>query len=127
MKTEFKEYKLLHNFMHPNEPLKGWISEDNFTNHYLDDWNVIMSVVERCKEIGYSDTDFGDDVYQKWEELFGDDLTGAFLGNHISEVYAACVDFIDWHNDYEPETPSRDDVYEDYSEVHGSTSKNRRS
>lgn len=55
-------------------------------------------------------------------------------GEHLLAEYDGYTDWVkisesDYNGivNHEPETPSRDDNYEDYNEVHGSTSKNRRS
>ena len=61
-------------------------------------WNHLMSVVDRCTQIGFRDTESNDDkLYVKWDNLFCEDI-GQFVGNHIDEVYKAVVQFIKYYN-----------------------------
>lgn len=48
-KKDFKEYKLIHKFMHPDEPLKEWFDDNNYTNIYREDWNALHDVLAQCK------------------------------------------------------------------------------
>lgn len=86
-------YYIISNFKHSDFPY------DPYDWEFHNNWNWLMDVVAKCTEIGYSgNIDFEDKVYIKWEELFGNNLSGAFLGNHIDEVYLAVVEFIKWYN-----------------------------
>lgn len=110
MKTEFQEYKLLHNFMHPNEPLKGWITEDNFTNHYLDDWDNLTSIIEKICYIGNRvSLDWNNGVclscrIECYDEMLDDDEILHTIerddSTMMESVYNACIQFIEWYNNY---------------------------
>lgn len=104
MKKEFLEYQLMHNFMFPEEPLKGWILETNFSNHYNKDWNPLMEVVIKINTI--DDYRFTVNIQsmdvQIQDHLEGGNVIGFFSGEStdklINSVYTACVQFIKWYN-----------------------------
>jgi len=47
---EFEKYKVLFKFMYPSEELKSWINKDNFINNLYEDWDSIMSVVQKIEQ-----------------------------------------------------------------------------
>lgn len=69
---------------------------------YDSSWDWIMPVVDKCTQIGYRDQEFQSETYHEWEGLFADN-TAMFVGNHIEEVYAACIEFIEFYNSIKPE------------------------
>lgn len=87
--TEFEEYQLVHKFIHPDEPLKKWISADNFTNHYKDDWNETMNLVNRI--LNYT-AESENDVNGDYSHFYDCVITS--LTENIEDVYRACVNFL---------------------------------
>jgi len=49
-KQLFEEYKLVHDFLYPNEPLKAWINENTYTNYFIDSWDPLMELVEKIED-----------------------------------------------------------------------------
>lgn len=77
---EFEEYKSIHNFMYPEEPLKGWVTKDNYFNYYIDDYENLMEVVEKIESID-SPTTGGYRYNVVIEQCFVE-----IIENHTSEV-----------------------------------------
>ena len=102
LNTGFKEYQLVHNYMNPGEPLKDWITSDNFKNMYLEDWNELMSVVDKIEHIQL-ETDncfnvtLGGGLHCVIQDAYGEvvEIT-ASKPTKIQTMYAAVVDFIIW-------------------------------
>jgi hypothetical protein len=86
-KTEFKEWESIYNFMHPEEPLKKWINENNFINQYKDSWDWLMPVVEKCFEYGELDNHFREQIIASFSGIID-----------IVDTYKAVVEFIKWYN-----------------------------
>lgn len=48
--TRFEEYKMIHEFMYPNELLKGWINDENYSNNYKYDFQALMEIIKKIIE-----------------------------------------------------------------------------
>lgn len=46
----FNCYQLLHKFTF-GDSLKHWVNEDNFTDHFYDDWNILMMTVDKIESL----------------------------------------------------------------------------
>jgi hypothetical protein len=98
-KQLFKEYADIHNFMYP-QPLKKWIDETNFINHYSDDWDWLMPVVEQIENLGYefiiaeSRCKINHNTDHSIEEVVSIDI----IGSKIEATYNAVVEFINQNN-----------------------------
>jgi len=42
---DFENYKLANWYIY-GEPLKSWVTKENYHNVYLEDWNCLMDLVE---------------------------------------------------------------------------------
>lgn len=47
IETDFNNWKTIHNFINPDEPIKSWVNETNFTNHYRESWDELMPVIKK--------------------------------------------------------------------------------
>ena len=99
--SDFEEYEMIHEFMHPDESLKKWITAENYHNLYTTSWDWIMPVVEKI-ESGFENG-------QTFEVRLNIDntkiLDSEFLeivnvdGNfRLNNTYKATVEFIKWYN-----------------------------
>lgn len=85
---DFERYKLVHKFVHPEETLKAWITEENFQNTYRCDWNALMDVVTAVKEgEGELNPEGSRMLGEVYEFLTDVDIEG---------TYQACARFIEW-------------------------------
>ena len=101
----FQEYQLIHNFMHPAEPLKGWINEETFTSHYVDDWNLLMPVVEKIEGIDTEEGYLDIRIEIGRTKLLNDHFSEVFMedrGSCFENTYKVVIDFINWRNDDAP-------------------------
>lgn len=109
-REEFEDYQVVHNFMHPDEPLKGWINEKNYSNQYTDSWDALMELVEKVESLSYvRGRHFYLNVEQSHVEIkvdrmpnvsfagtpFGKWGTGGGFGKKIP-TYKSCVQFVRW-------------------------------
>jgi hypothetical protein len=99
MKTlteQFEDYKAILFFMNPDENLKGWTNEANFINHYTDQWNDLMEIVDKIESLGYWLNRINGDVW------IVDNEDNIVVNNPMHEdsnaVYLICLEFIKWHN-----------------------------
>jgi len=119
---DFEDYKLVHNFMYPDEPLKDGINEGNFINNFRKDWNNLMEVVEKIENLNLTKGAYpeypkvkhlgdhaeifcygnykGESIY--WKGYFGVDSN---IYPHVNQVdskieatYKVVVEFIKWYN-----------------------------
>lgn len=104
-KTEkFNDYKLVHNFMYPNEPLKEWITEDSFNNIFIKDWNSLMELVHKIRKLGfYVSLRNWYDKRKKlcsWIEIEINEDKSIIerKESEINNVFNACLKFIKWYN-----------------------------
>jgi hypothetical protein len=98
---KFNDYKLIHNFNYPNEPLKSWITQDNYTNLYTDDWNELMPVVEKIDQIGASviiGRMFCEIKYINPLNQSQHFEVRIASGVKINAINGAVIDFIKWYN-----------------------------
>jgi hypothetical protein len=88
-KTLHKNFILIHEFLYPGEPIKGWVRDDEtYTGQYHQDWECLIDVVHKCLDICH------EELLNEWEEVFCD----AFLSISITKMYHEVVEFIKWHN-----------------------------
>lgn len=100
----FEEYKLIHNFYYSNEPLKSWLNETNFINHFEMDWNNLMPVIEKIEKLfddGIDITLFSDGVlienWRKEKEIIR--MTNGEQHYTRKEfAYKSVIRFIKWYN-----------------------------
>lgn len=64
IREDFEFYRMLHAFHYPEEPLKRWVTASNYTNYYLEDWNALMSVIEKIENWAFSDDGDSEIFYQ---------------------------------------------------------------
>jgi hypothetical protein len=76
---EFEEYKMIHNFMYPDESLKAWITKNNAINTFKDDYNALMEVVEKAESLT-----FKDDEYYNFHILGG--CCVGVISSHLHEL-----------------------------------------
>lgn len=86
--TKFEEFRMVFTFLHPIEGLKGWVNEENYNNLFVDDWNVLMPIVEKCYHIEVDED----------SNLIGD-LSCALMNTDIIDTYEACVELIKYLNE----------------------------
>ena len=94
--TEFNNYKLVHNFMHPDDPLKKWIDKENFQDYFRNDWNSLMEVVEKIEALGFIVTIKMDECEIISQRSFNMNFFGG--GSKINATYKIVVQFIKWYN-----------------------------
>lgn len=104
--TDFEKYKLIHEFVYPDEPLKSWVDEANYIDTFKRDWNVLIPVVSNLNiiagqhimslDVKENTKDLMQDT-KDLEEVFGS-ITAAVCTNTIEEVYESVVLLIQWCN-----------------------------
>ena len=110
-KTEFEDYKMIHNFMY-DEPLKRWMDETNFINNYNSDIVWAMSVLEKIG--GIKNPQNEDEFLYNWTLTqsycsIESNIINGGLGegeivrnNHggslAQMIYVTVVQFIKWYN-----------------------------
>lgn len=83
-----KNFILIHEFLYPNEPIKGWVRNDEtYTGSFHNNWEVLIDVVHKCLGI------CNKEMLNEWEEGFCD----AFLSMSITRMYHEAVEFIKWY------------------------------
>ena len=92
--AEFMEFELQTN---PNERwFNQWFTKETLNKpynsrveilHFDTDWNWLMEVVEKIKQVG------------KEELKFSIDFELAILTTNKETIYNACVEFIKWYNE----------------------------
>jgi len=110
-KEDFEDYKVLHNFVYPDDRLKPWINESNYTNNYMTDWEVIMDALSTAESMY-----FGPTVQSLITEVGMKDGMGycaitllkkgvncPFGETHVHKnkklaVYSALISFVKWVN-----------------------------
>jgi len=104
---DFENYKLLHNFMHPDSPLKGWINESNYTNYFKEDWNTLMEVVDKIESITVDEDNsfnvtIGATNYCVIQDSNGElyESVENYGVSKLITTYNACVEFVKWFNNY---------------------------
>lgn len=80
---KFKDYRTAHNFMNPGEDLKKWVNKENYSNHYLEDWNALMELAEECLSHSYIVMHINSEPLEK-----------AILSFNKEKVFKACVKII---------------------------------
>lgn len=85
MKT-FDEYKMIHNYMHPGEPLKSWLNQESFFNTYLLDWNALINVITKISNKKHW-------TLSATIEWLSDTYTVDGIDN-IKEMYETVVDYL---------------------------------
>jgi hypothetical protein len=102
-KTLHNNFILIHEFMHPNEPIKGWVRNDkDYTGNFHDQWDLLMDLVEKIEDIEGGKYDFS--IYSDPTAAISDwkaqeDIIVVNDANtKIEAVYFACVEFIKWLN-----------------------------
>ena len=48
---EFKEFKLIHKFIHPDEHIKAWYTVAHMANQYKEDINCLLPVMEKISKV----------------------------------------------------------------------------
>jgi hypothetical protein len=116
----FENYKLIHDFMFPTDPLKSWINSGNVTNIYASNWDSLMPVVEKIEHtfetptvlerieinshyVSYYHHFFKDGKEQGIEILAGCYSTSPEemkFATKIEAVYYVCIEWIKWYNKY---------------------------
>jgi len=91
MYNVFSTFELVHNFMYPDEPLKPWINIMNYSNIYIEDWNALMELAQRCYDDIAHIAD-GEDT-----NIIGE-ITHNLLDFNKEATYLACAEAIDWYN-----------------------------
>ena len=91
-KKEFENYKLLHDFIYPDEPLKEHITMYLFSNLFKEDWNELMIVLEKICDICF--TDDGEETYDS--EMF---YRIRDCIPDINQTYKAVLEFIKLYNE----------------------------
>ena len=95
----FKEYKLIHNFIYPKNPLKKWINKTNFNNLFKKDWNELMFVIEKCTSIwGEYEFDTEERLLMEYEIWNINGTLLDFLNGDIEAIYRRTIRFIKWYN-----------------------------
>jgi len=56
--NNFLDYKLVHNFIYPKEPLKSWINSNNFHNHFKDNYDSLIDLINKIQSITLSDENY---------------------------------------------------------------------
>jgi len=88
----FEDYKLVHYFIYPNEPLKQWINEKTYINLYETDWNEIIKIANKIIwELG--------EKYELSDEV-EDIATSLSLCNKYI-MYEKFIKFIKFYNEKE--------------------------
>lgn len=106
---DFENYKLVHSFMHPDNPLKEWINKDNYYNGFSKDWLWLMPVVEKIESTFDNRPKFNSfrKVIIENNTCWIGDYFGEFTQDQISyftsdtkivAVWLAVVEFIKWYN-----------------------------
>ena len=104
---QFEEYKLIHNFLYPNDPLKPWINKTNIINLFKEDWNELMLVVDKIHNLkpktNVSISDHHCYIYlvytedRKKVEINDWHIINAKKST-IEVTYEAILEFIKWYN-----------------------------
>lgn len=66
-----------------------WVDCGISSLNYHNNWNLLMPVVEKIKNMDWESMLFGTKRYM---------VTGKTLGTPIQDAYKAVVEFIKWHN-----------------------------
>lgn len=103
IKQHFEDYKTVHHFFY-DHPLKQWVCEDNFYNHFFDDWNVLMPVVQKC----FDTQTFGSN------NLVGD-ITHALVDVDIEKTFNAVLSFVIFYNNQGAQ--KKQNLFEYYKEL----------
>lgn len=100
-KTDFKNWVTIHNFMHPNEPIKSWVNENNYTNHYSESWSELIPVIKKLDSWANEKMTFEEfDNYRSsnWKMI---DNPSKY---HIEDVCKQVAQFIEHYNPEQKET-----------------------
>jgi hypothetical protein len=100
-----KNFILIHEFLYPGEPIKGWVRKDEtYTGSFHNNWECLMDIVERIEGLVFENDNFpnvtiGGSNYciiqDSNSELF------EFIGESETKIlsaYSAIVKFIEWYN-----------------------------
>lgn len=56
---KFIDWSMALKFLYPDDKIKAWVNEDNYSNLFLEDWNVLMelvnSITDRMAEEGLAE------------------------------------------------------------------------
>lgn len=96
-KQKFEDYKLIHNFMYPDEDLKAWISEGNFHDFFYSQWSSMMEVVYKIEKLGYNVS------ILTGRTNINDKLSKVFISKYqesdkLDNTYKAVIEFIKHYN-----------------------------
>jgi len=82
---KFKDWKMVVGAVY-DEPVKSWITKDNYTNQFLEDWNVLIEdLVEYCITVN-------DNAYLGVVSIM--ELNDAILSLNKKIIYKECVKII---------------------------------
>lgn len=108
MENLHNNFILIHGFLHPEEPLKKWVQDDeNYTGEYHSSWDWLMAVVEKIESI--KDGIYQVDIKQEGCIIlercknFNPPISKTVLNlpegtTKIEAVYLAVVEFIKLYN-----------------------------
>lgn len=113
--TEFEEYKMIFEFMHPNERLKMWVTKKNFINKFKYAWDALMDVMHKIVEIEEFDhiviyprlikdkkpACYIDAAMLEGEPQFARSIYEAYAteaDDLLEATYKAIVKFLKWYN-----------------------------
>ena len=96
---KFEDYKLMHNFLHPDEQLKSWITGESYYNYFVDSWSELMKVISKISNLEEHDID----VSKYFTDRDNGNLTvstngGVLVCTDINEAYNEAIQFIKFYN-----------------------------
>lgn len=101
MKTDFENWKMLFEFNHPDENLKSWIDENNYTNTYKEDWEKLMSIVDELEGQDIDGHYYTVHISTEKTEIKNDMFLVVFENEGLSRVentYNAILQFVEFYN-----------------------------
>lgn len=85
--TEFEKFKVVFELHNPNDPLKTWITEDNFINVYKKSWDTIREVLNEIYSLSKDNGLYHDPDYSINLLSLEDDLTSSFRFGDLKQGF----------------------------------------